>query len=73
MNPLIPAGTDLVWAILVTLHTVLALAALIFLTLSPGKKGWIGTVLFIVFVPVVGPLVSLIASLRARNGRVRGE
>lgn len=71
MNPLVPAGTDIVWAALVTLHALLALAALITLALSHDRKGWIGTALFIVLVPFIGPVVALIAARRSRMGGVR--
>ncbi len=73
MNPLIPAGTDIVWATLFTVHALLALAALIALAASPDKKGWIGTALFIILVPFIGPVVSLVAARRARTERVRIE
>lgn len=73
MNPLIPAGTDVVWAALVTVHALLALAALISLARSHDKKRWIGTALFIILVPFIGPVVSLVAAHRSRNDGVAAE
>ncbi|WP_431075090.1 hypothetical protein [Microbacterium phyllosphaerae] len=73
MNPLVPVGTDIVWAGLVTVHSLLALAALISLARSHDKKGWIGTALFIILVPFIGPVVSLIAAHRSRNEGVGAE
>lgn len=67
MNPLIPAGTDVAWAILVTAHVLLAIVALISLLRSTEKKARIRTAVFIILVPFAGPLVSLLAMRRSRR------
>ena len=69
MNPLIPAVSDVLWALAFTLNFVLVVAALVSLTRAADKRGWISTVLLIVIVPIAGPIASLITT-RRRGGAV---
>ena len=64
MNPLVPATSDVFWAVAVTLNFILIVAALVALAMSSDKRRWVSQVLLIVFVPVAGPVVSLIATRR---------
>lgn len=73
MNPLIPSASDVVLAIAVTVHLVLMIVALIQLARTAGKKSWFGTVVFIVLVPVIGPIVSMMATRRDRHVARRRE
>jgi hypothetical protein len=61
MSPLVPTAFDVIWAVAVTLHVILVVAALISLSRAADTTKRFGTVLFIVFVPFVGPILSLIA------------
>jgi len=69
INPLVPAVSDVLWALAFTLNFVLVVAALVSLARAADKRGWISTVLLIVLVPIAGPIVSLIAT-RWRGGPV---
>lgn len=65
MNPLVPAVTDVLIATAVVLNSVLVMAALIMLALTADRQRWLSRLLLIVFVPFIGPVVSLLAA-RAR-------
>ena len=64
MNPLVPSISDVFWAVAVILNCILVVAALVSLAISADKRRWISMVLLIVFVPVAGPVASLIATRR---------
>lgn len=66
MNPLIPAVSDVLWALAFVLNFVLVVAALVFLTRDPDKRGRFSTVLLIVLIPIAGPIASLIATRQRR-------
>lgn len=66
MNPLIPGTGDMLLAFAVTLNVVLVIAALVTLAMAADKRGWLSAAVLILFVPLVGPIVSIIAS-RARR------
>jgi hypothetical protein len=67
MNPLVPAISDVFWAVAVTLNFILVVVALISLATGADKRRWISMVLLIVFVPVAGPVFSLIATRRRHS------
>lgn len=71
MNPLIPAAGDVLWASAIVLDAVLVIAALISLGRTSDKRGWLSMLLLIVFVPFVGPVVSLISTHRRRVASAR--
>ncbi|GAB3142464.1 hypothetical protein [Marisediminicola antarctica] len=62
MNPLIPAVSDVLWALVFILNLVLVVVALVSLARDNDKRGWVTTVLMIFILPIVGPIVSLIAA-----------
>ncbi len=62
MNPLIPGVSDVLWACAVIVNTLLVIAALIGLRRATDKRGWLSAVLLVVFVPFVGPVVSLVTT-----------
>jgi hypothetical protein len=64
MNPLVPAISDVFWAVAFTLNLILVVAALVSLAISADKRRWVSLVLLTVFVPIAGPVVSLVATRR---------
>lgn len=73
MNPLIPEVSDVLLAFAVTLNTILAIAALVALARDADNRRWVPEVLLIVFVPIVGSIVSLIATRRRRVASARSS
>ena len=71
MNPLVPEITDVFWAFSVTLNTVLAITALFFRLRDSNKRQLLSAVLIILFVPIVGSIVSLIVTKRRRVALAR--
>ncbi|MFT4156496.1 MAG: hypothetical protein QM630_00985 [Microbacterium sp.] len=62
MNPLIPGASDVLWASAVILNALLVVAALITLARATDKRRWLSTLLFIVFVPFVGPIMAIMTA-----------
>ena len=71
MNPLVPGISDVLWASAVILNTGLVIAALISLARAADQRRRLSTILLILFVPIVGPIVALIATRRSRDAATR--
>lgn len=67
MNPLIPAISDDLWAIAITVNLALMVAALVSLANSADKRHWTSLLLIIVFAPIMGPVISLIVTHQRRH------
>lgn len=66
MNPLVPGAGDIALALVVIVHASLAIAALVALILSRLRSGRILLAALAMLMPIVGPVLALIASRRPR-------
>ena len=66
MNPLIPSGSDVLWALLFVLHVALVTVALVTLAKSARKQLRLLLALVVVLVPLVGPVAYLVAERSSR-------
>lgn len=68
MSPLVPTATDGVFAVAALLNAILVLTAIAHLVRFP-RRGWLAELLLVLFVPLVGPAVSIVASRHATTER----